>query len=149
MSKAPTSKAPASAIDPYLLAEALIGRKIDRNPLTSESTNADIQSEYDDLVDVKQDFVLSVKGLELHVLGQLLFKHKLVRVENSRAEIYVRKLGGGAEIQIPTVDQAVDVLPLAKLVKTQVTHLLELAFRRKCFACPSQRLAKSYLGRCV
>jgi hypothetical protein len=55
------NNAPAGAIDPYILAEALIGRKIDRNPLTSASTNADIQSDYDDLVDVKHDSVLSVK----------------------------------------------------------------------------------------
>ncbi|KAF2812284.1 cysteine proteinase [Mytilinidion resinicola] len=56
---------PIGSIDPYILAEALIGRKIDRNPFTPASTiNADIQSGYDDLVDVKHDAVLSVKGPE-------------------------------------------------------------------------------------
>ncbi|OCK75027.1 cysteine proteinase [Lepidopterella palustris CBS 459.81] len=58
------NNAPAGAIDPYILAEALIGHKIDRNALTSASTNGDIQSDYDDLVDVKHDSVLSLKGLE-------------------------------------------------------------------------------------
>lgn len=48
--------APLSAIDPYMLAEALIGRRIDRHP------NTDLQSDYDDLVDVKHDPMLSVKG---------------------------------------------------------------------------------------
>ncbi|KAF2488441.1 cysteine proteinase [Lophium mytilinum] len=56
---------PAGTIDPYVLAEALIGRKIDRSPLTPASTtNGDIQSGYEDLVDVKHDTLRSAEGLE-------------------------------------------------------------------------------------
>ncbi|KAH7139531.1 hypothetical protein B0J11DRAFT_517024 [Dendryphion nanum] len=49
-------------IDPYVLAEALIGRKIDRQSMTSTLANVDLQSDYDDLADVKHDYVLSITG---------------------------------------------------------------------------------------
>jgi len=54
---------PINAIDPHMLAEVLIGRKIDRNPMPSTS-NTDFQSDYDDLVDVNHDTVLSATGLK-------------------------------------------------------------------------------------
>lgn len=53
---------PISAIDPYMLAEALIGRKIDRNSTNSASNNVDLQSDYDDLADVRHDSALSITG---------------------------------------------------------------------------------------
>jgi len=49
-------------IDPYVLAEALIGHKIDRQSIASKLANVDLQSGYDDLADVKHDYVLSAEG---------------------------------------------------------------------------------------
>lgn len=52
-----------SAIDPYALVEALTGRKIDRPSMSSAATVSDgLQGDYDDLVDVKHESVLSGKG---------------------------------------------------------------------------------------
>jgi hypothetical protein len=51
--------APVGTIDPYALFEALTGRKIDRRSITTPSTIDDLQSDYDDLVDAKHDYVLS------------------------------------------------------------------------------------------
>jgi hypothetical protein len=42
-------------IDPFALAEALIGRRIDRHSMASVSTVSDLQRDYDDLADVKND----------------------------------------------------------------------------------------------
>lgn len=52
-----------NAIDPYMLAEALIGHKIDRHSMTLASTKADPHSDYDDIVHVKHDYTLSVTGI--------------------------------------------------------------------------------------
>ncbi|KAH8896934.1 cysteine proteinase [Thozetella sp. PMI_491] len=53
-----TIDAATGTIDPFALAEALIGRKIDRHSMAASSTISDMQADYDDLVDVKHDPVL-------------------------------------------------------------------------------------------
>jgi len=55
---------PLNAIDPYMLAEALIGHKIDRHSATLASADADPQSNYDDIVHVKHDHALPATGFK-------------------------------------------------------------------------------------
>jgi len=88
---------PLGAIDPYALVEALVGRKLDRRSTSSDA----LQGDYDDLVDVKHDSVLSSKGPEpdsppkdLHVgcinpyaLVEALIGRKVDRCSMSSARI--------------------------------------------------------------
>jgi len=57
------NQVPVNALDPYLLAEALIGHRIDRN--YSASTIGDLHSEYDDLTEMKHESMLH-SGTEIH-----------------------------------------------------------------------------------
>jgi len=92
-----TKDIPAGAIDPYALIEALVGRKIDRRAMSSDG----LQGDYDDLVDMKHDSVLSSKGptpdqppKDLHVgcinpyaLVEALIGRKIDRCSLSSARI--------------------------------------------------------------